>query len=218
MASRADVFLPRGVERATLAALLDSCDCSRLVGRRDYAILKVLCRLGLRSAEVAALRLDDVNWRAGLVVVRGKGKAVDMLPLPVDVGDAVASYLSWESLHRKTRTVFVRVRAPHGPLASSAISMVVYRACRRAGVAEIGAHRLRHSLATEMLNDGASLSEVAQALRHRSIRSTARYARVDRLSLRQVAAPWPTVRDRRPRPPRSSHLGSVARPWPGSEA
>ena len=154
MASRADVFLPRGVGRATLAALLGRCDRRCLTGRRDYAILMVLARLGLRAGEVAALSLDDVNWRAGVVVIRGKGKAVDTLPLPVDVGNALASYLSWEGLHRKTRTVFVRVRAPHGPLAPSTISMIVYRACRRAGVAEIGAHRLRHSLATQILKKG----------------------------------------------------------------
>jgi len=217
-ASRADVFLPRGVERATLAALLGSCDRGCQVGRRDYAILMVLTRLGLRAGEVAALSLDDVNWRAGVVVVRGKGKAVDTLPLPVDVGDALASYLSWEGLHRKTRTVFVRARAPHGSLAPSSVSMIVYRACRRAGVAEIGAHRLRHSLATEMLKQGASLSEVAQALRHRSIVTTARYARAGRVALRQVAAPWPAVAGRPPRPARSPGLGTVARPWPGSQA
>ena len=102
------------MDRATLAALFGSCDRSCLTGRRDYAVLLVLARLGLRAGEVAALGLDDVNWRAGVVVVRGKGNAVDTLPLPVDVGGALASYLSWEGLHRKSRTVFVRVRAPHG--------------------------------------------------------------------------------------------------------
>ena len=129
MASRAGVVLPRGVDRATLAALFGSCDRSCLTGRRDYAVLLVLARLGLRAGEVAALGLDDVNWRAGVVVVRGKGNAVDTLPLPVDVGGALASYLSWEGLHRKSRTVFVRVRAPHGSLAPSSVSMIVYRAC-----------------------------------------------------------------------------------------
>jgi integrase/recombinase XerD len=216
VASRADVFLPRGVDQATVAALLDSCDRNRLVGRRDYAVIMVLARLGLRSGEAARLGLDDVDWRAGLVVVHGKGRAVDTLPLPVDVGEAVASYLSWEGLQRKTRALFVRVRAPHGPLAPASVSMIVCRACRRAGVAEIGAHRLRHSLATEILRSGAPLSEVAQALRHRSIDTTARYARVDRVSLRRVAAVWPVLRDHRPRPPRVSTLGSVARRWPGS--
>ena len=217
-ASRADVFVPRGVERATVAALLGSCDRSCLTGRRDYAILMVLTRLGLRAGEVAALRLDDVNWRGGVVVVRGKGRAVDTLPLPVDVGAALVSYLSWEGLHRKARTVFVRARAPHGSLAPSSVSMIVCRACRRAGVAEISAHRLRHGLATEMLKEGASLSEVAQVLRHRSVVTTARYARADRASCRQVAAPWPAVPGRPPRPAQSPGLGTVARPWPGSQA
>ena len=212
VASRAGAFLPRGVGRATLAALFGSCDRSCLTGRRDYAILLVLARLGLRAGEVAALGLDDVNWRAGVVVVHGKGNAVDTLPLPVDVGDALASYLSWEGLHRKSRAVFVRVRAPHGSLAPSSVSMIVCRACRRAGVAEIGAHRLRHTLATEMLQQGAPLSEVAQALRHRSIVTTARYARADRVSVRQVAAPWPAMAGRRPRPAQSPGLGPVARP------
>jgi len=218
VASRAGAFLPRGVGRATLAALFGSCDRSCLTGRRDYAILLVLARLGLRAGEVAALGLDDVNWRAGVVVVHGKGNAVDTLPLPVDVGDALASYLSWEGLHRKSRAVFVRVRAPHGSLAPSSVSMIVCRACRRAGVAEIGAHRLRHTLATEMLQQGAPLSEVAQALRHRSIVTTARYARAGRVSVRQVAAPWPAMAGRRPRPAQSPGLGPVARPWPGSQA
>jgi integrase/recombinase XerD len=180
--------------------------------------LLVLARLGLGAGEVAALGLDDVDWRAGVVVVRGKGNAVDTLPLPVDVGGALASYLSWEGLHRKSRTVFVRVRAPHGSLAPSSVSMIVCRACRRAGVAEICAHRLRHTLAAEMLQQGAPLSEVAQALRHRSVVTTARYARADRVSLRQVASPWPAVAGRRARPLQSPGLGPVARPWPGSDA
>lgn len=217
-ASRADVFVPRGIGRAAVAALLGSCDPDCLAGRRDYAILVLLARLGLRAGEVAALRLDDVDWRAGVIAVRGKGRAADTLPLPVDVGEALASYLSSEGLHRKTRAVFVRVRAPHGSLAPSSVSMIVCRACRRAGIAEISAHRLRHSLATEMLKEGAPLSEVAQALRHRSVVTTARYARADRVSLRRVAAPWPAVPRRLPRRVQPPGLGLAARPWPGRQA
>ena len=216
--SRADVYLPRGVDRVTVDALLASCDRGRLVGARDYAVLLVLSRLGLRAGEVAGLSLDDVNWRSGIVVVRGKGRAVDTLPVPVDVGAALSVYLSWEGLHRKSRTLFVRVRAPHGPLAAGTVTMIVYRACRRAGIDEIGAHRLRHSVATAILQAGAPLSEVAQLLRHRSIRSTARYAKVDRIALGKVAAAWPTVGERRQPPWSSPQVGSLARPWPENQA
>lgn len=213
--NRSEVYLPRGVDQATIDALLASCDRGRLVGERDHAVLVVLTRLGLRAGEVSRLSLDDVDWRSGIVVVRGKGRTIDTLPLPVDVGAALSSYLSWVGLHRKGRTLFVRVRAPHGPLAPSTVTMIVYRACERVGIDRVGAHRLRHGVATAVLQAGAPLSEVAQLLRHRSIRTTARYAKVDRVALGKVAAPWPAV-EVQPPPPLRPQVEALVRPWPQS--
>jgi integrase len=185
-----DRTLPKGLERAALAKLLASCDRRRTVGRRDYAILLLLARLGLRAGEVATLRLDDVDWRGGEILVRGKGGRYDRLPLPTDVGQALVSYL-----HRRPRggdrALFLRVVAPAGAIRSSAVSGIVRGACARAGLPSVGAHRLRHTAATEMLKAGASLAEIGQVLRHREERTTAIYAKVDRASLRTLARPWP---------------------------
>jgi integrase/recombinase XerD len=185
-----DRSLPRGLEPATVAKLLRSCDRRRTVGRRDYALLILMVRLGLRVGEVAALRLDDIDWRAGEILVWGKGNREDRLPVPVDVGDALVGYLR----RRQTidcRQVFLRARAPSGPMSAGAIKAVVRGACVRAGVAPVGAHRLRHTAATQMLRAGASLPEIAQVLRHRKLETTAIYAKVDREALRQLARPWP---------------------------
>lgn len=184
--------LPRGLAPGDVDALLGSCDRRRPKGRRDYAILVLLIRLGLRSAEVAALRLDDMDWRSGEIVIRGKGGHHERLPLPADVGAAVADYLHRgrpESLHRD---LFLRVRAPINGLARAGVASVVHTACRDAGITVVGPHRLRHTAATEMLRAGATLPEVAQVLRHHSGATTAIYAKVDHLSLRQLALPWPT--------------------------
>lgn len=183
--------LPRGLGSAQVAALLASCDRRRAIGRRDYAILVLLARLGLRAAEVSALRLDDIDWRTGVIVVRGKGRTEEQLPLPSDVGAAVAAYLRRGRPRRPEREVFLRVIAPMRGLAPQGVSEVVRAASERAGLGSFGAHRLRHTAGTEMLRAGASLSEVAQVLRHRSVASTVIYAKVDHLALRELAMPWP---------------------------
>jgi integrase/recombinase XerD len=183
--------LPRGISPADAAALLSSCDRRRSDGRRDHAVLVMLLRLGLRASEVAGLTLDDIDWRAGEIVVRGKGHREDRLPVPVDVGEAVAGYLARGRPRTTRRELFLRTLAPVGPLGRSGVSSIVRRACRRAGIPAVGAHRLRHSLACEMVAARVPLSEIGQVLRHRSIISTAIYARVDLDALREIALPWP---------------------------
>jgi integrase/recombinase XerD len=185
-----DRSLPRGLEPAAVKKLLAGCDRRTLVGRRDYAILLVMARLGLRALEVAALSFDDLDWRAGEIVVHGKGGQEDRLPLPVDVGQALVSYLRRRP-QTDCRTVFLRVRAPAGPLPVTGVKHVVSGASVRAGLAAVGAHRLRHTAATGMLRAGASLPEIAQVLRHRQLETTAIYAKVDRRALRALALPWP---------------------------
>ena len=184
-------FLPRGIEDEHVRRLLRSCDCSRPVGRRDYAILVVLARLGLRAGEVAALRLEDLDWRRGEVLVRGKGDRHERLPLPVDVGGAIVDYLQHGRPCCDQRSVFLRVRAPLRGLAAKGVAAVVHDACVRAGMAPIGAHRLRHTAATAMLRAGSSLPEVAAVLRHRRLASSAIYAKVDRATLLSLVRPWP---------------------------
>jgi integrase/recombinase XerD len=186
-----DRTLPRGLEPAAVRRLLASCDRRTLVGRRDYAILLLLARLGLRAGEVAGLQLEDVDWRAGELLVRGKGSRQDLLPLPVDVGEALASYLRRRP-RCECRALFLRVTAPLQGLNRSTVGWVVRAACDRAGLARVGAHRLRHTAATEMLRRGASLAEIGQVLRHREQRTTAIYAKVDREALRALARPWPS--------------------------
>jgi len=183
--------LPRGITKADARALLDSCDRRSALGRRDYAMLVTLLRLGLRAGEVARLRLDDIDWRAGELVVRGKGARQDRLPMPAQVGRAVACYLRRGRPASCRREVFLRARAPFGPIAAGTVSSTVRRACRRAGVAEVGAHRLRHTVACEMVAAGVPLTEIAQVLRHHSLQTTALYGRVDLDRLRALAAPWP---------------------------
>lgn len=183
--------LPRGLAPREVTALLASCDRRRAIGRRDYAILVLLARLGLRAAEVAALRLDDIGWRAGEIVVRGKGHTEERLPLPSDVGAAMAAYLRRGRPRRPEREVFLRMNAPLRGLTPEGVSEVVRAASERAGLGSFGSHRLRHTAGTEMLRAGASLSEVAQVLRHRSVATTAIYAKVDHRALRELAVPWP---------------------------
>ncbi|MGH9223854.1 MAG: tyrosine-type recombinase/integrase, partial [Acidimicrobiales bacterium] len=183
--------LPPTMARAEVDALVESCDSSTAAGRRDRAILVLLARLGLRSGEVAALRLGDVDWRAGEVLVRGKARRRDRLPLPVEVGEAMAAYLVDGRPPCGHPQLILTVYAPARPIHPSSITNVVYRACRRAGLALVGGHRLRHALATEMLHHGGNLLEIAQVLRQSDLGTTAGYAKVDRAALRAVAQPWP---------------------------
>ena len=183
--------LPVTFGPAEVARLLGSCDRRSSFGRRDYAVLVVLSRLGLRAGEVAALELADIDWRVGEVVVRGKGRRAERLPLPADVGEALAGWLRRGRPRCEATAVFTRVRAPHRRLTSRGVSNIVRAACVRAGLPAVHAHRLRHTAATEMLRAGASLPEVGQVLRHASVLSTAIYAKVDRDRLRTLALPWP---------------------------
>ncbi len=183
--------LVKALDARSLARLLSSCDRRRRVGRRDFAILTLLSRLGLRAGEVAALRLSDVDWRTGEVLVRGKGSRQECLPLPVDVGEALAGWLSRGRPRCESEFLFTRVRAPHGGISAGGVSQVVRHASQRAALPVVGAHRLRHTAATEMLRAGGSLTEVGQVLRHRSPDVTSIYAKVDRLALAAVVSPWP---------------------------
>ena len=173
-----------------VARLLASCDRRTSAGRRDYAILTILARLGLRSAEVAALSVDDVHWQAGEVVVSSKGGQRDRLPLPVDVGRALAAYCRRGRRRGGDRHLFLQVRAPYRGLVPSAVSGVVMRACQRAGLPPVGAHRLRHAAATALRHAGVPLAEINQLLRHRHLVTTARYAHEDLDALAEVACPW----------------------------
>ncbi|MDA8300349.1 MAG: tyrosine-type recombinase/integrase [Actinomycetota bacterium] len=191
MTGRRRSSLPRGVTASQAAALVRSCDRRTAMGRRDYAVILVLSRLGLRASEVAALTLDDVDWRAGDVVVHGKASSVERLPLPADVGEALAAYLARGRPRSPRREVFLRLEAPVAGLGRGGISFIVRRACRRAGIAPFGAHRLRHGLACQMVAAGVPVPQIGAVLRHRSVISTANYARVDIERLRVVALPWP---------------------------
>ena len=183
---------PMGIDRRAADALLRSCDRRRSIGRRDYAILLVLLRLGLRAGEVGGLCLQDFDWRAGEVTVHGKGGRVHRLPLPTDVGEAIVAYLRRGRPNGAARReAFLRVVAPTGPLGTNGISRVVRCACSRAGVPMVRAHRLRHTLACQMVEVGVALPEIALVLRHSSLSSSVEYARVDIQALRAVAQPWP---------------------------
>jgi integrase/recombinase XerD len=183
--------LPRALEAEQVQRLLESCDRSTAMGSRDFAILMLLSGLGLRSCEVAALCLDDIDWRAGELTIRGKGRRTERLPLRHDVGVALVSYLRAGRGCSPCRDVFLRVQAPHGAISPPGVRSVVHGACDRAGMARVGAHRLRHTLATELLRTGVGLEQIAQVLRHSSVATTAIYAKVDRVGLRTLARPWP---------------------------
>ena len=184
--------LPKALDGDQVTALLASCDPATRTGRRDLAILTLLARLGLRAGEVAALRLDDIDWRLGEITVRGKGNRHDRLPLPADAGQRIVAYLQdGRPGTAQGRTVFVRAQAPYRALTSNAVTTVVAYAGKRAGLGVIGAHRLRHSAATAMLRSGGSLTEIGQTLRHARPLTTAIYAKVDVEALRQLARPWP---------------------------
>ena len=189
--------------RTTLPSVLSASDARRLVtgcdpgtprGRRDAAIVLVLLRLGLRSSEVARLTLDDIDWRAGEMTIQGKGGHNDRLPLPVEVGEAIAAYLRGGRPPSSNRSVFLTVTAPIRSLSCDGVGSLVYRACARAGVARVGPHALRRTLATETLRAGAPMSEVAQLLRHVDQATSSIYAAADVAAVAALAQPWPEVR------------------------
>ena len=184
--------LPRAVSPAAVAALAAGCDVDTPAGLRDRAIIVLLARLGLRAGEVAALELEDLDWRSGELSVRTQKVARrDRLPLPVDVGEALVAYLRHGRPASTCRQVFLRLNAPITGLTGPAVTGVVYRACDRCGLPRAGAHRLRHSAATAMLAGGASLTEIGQVLRHARQDTTAIYAKVDQATLRRLVRPWP---------------------------
>lgn len=184
--------LPRGLRPAQVEAMLASCDRTSVAGLRDFAMLTLLARVGLRAGEVAGLGLDDIDWRSGELAVAGKGGRRDRLPLPSDVGEAIVAYLRHarppDALDRR---VFIRVRAPHHGLTTTGVTQAVAAAAHRAGLGTVYAHRLRHSAATSMLAAGASLTEIGQVLRHRGPLTTSIYAKADTAALRTLARPWP---------------------------
>jgi site-specific recombinase XerD len=188
------VGIPKGISSPHIDRVLASCDRQTVGGRRDYAILLLLIRLGLRGGEIVRLKLDDVDWHIGSISVRGKGQSYSQLPLPTDVGEAIADYLRNGRPQHESRSLFLTERAPVDRFTDQqAIGSVVRRAIARAGIdtPRKGAHQFRHALATSMLDRGASLSEIGEILRHRLPSTTAIYAKVDLSALRDLALPWP---------------------------
>jgi integrase/recombinase XerD len=205
--------LPKGITPEKAQALLASCDRPQhapgwprndrssgarrrldtppAASRRDRAILLLLLRLGLRAVEVARLQLDDVDWRRGEVMIRGKSRRDERLPLPTDVGEAIVAYLRQDRPSVAGRSLFMNVRVPYSPMTAQAVKDAVRTAAGRAGLSEVSAHRLRHTAAANMLHARAPLTEIGQVLRHRSPATTAIYAKVDRGRLRELAAAWP---------------------------
>lgn len=187
--------VPKYLRPAEVEQVVHACKRNTAAARRDRAIILLLARLGLRASEVIALELDDIDWRAGVLTVRGKGGYHDRLPLPADVGEAIAVYLHKARPRCAARRVFIRCKAPHRGFAHpSSLSTIVCRALNRAGLQPSlkGAHLLRHSLATGMLRSGTSLDEIGEILRHRTPNTTEIYAKVDINGLRALALPWPT--------------------------
>jgi integrase len=183
--------IPVGADEQAVTALLASCDRSTAAGRRDLAVLLLMARLGLRAVEVARLRLDDIDWRGGELTIRGKGGRIDKMPLPPDIGAALADWLRNGRRPTALREVFTRTIGPDAPMKRQSIVMVPRRASLRAGIAVVGAHRLRHRVACRILAGGGSLAEVAELLRHNDHASSAIYAKVDLAALAAVVRPWP---------------------------
>jgi integrase/recombinase XerD len=197
VAQRWDARLPRYLSPDQIEALLASIRSNPKHGQRDYAMLLIMARLGLRAPEVIAVQLDDIDWRVGELLVRGKGKRHDRLPVPPDVGEALAAYIQHERVSA-SRALFVALRAPNGPFQSSeVINDILKGAFAATGVKPtspyVGSHVLRHSLATNMVRKGASLAEVGDMLRHRTRKSTMIYAKLDIDGLRSIAQPWPVA-------------------------
>jgi len=186
--------LPQFLQPAEVEKLLRSCDRKTATGRRDYALLLLLARLGLRAGEVVHLTLESINWAAGEVLIHGKSAREDRLPLPPDVGRALATYIRRDRPACSSRRVFIRMKAPRQGFANSvAVCTILKRALRRAELhpQKMGAHLLRRSLATKMLRRGASLAQIGEVLRHQLAQTTEIYAKVDLAALRPLAQPWP---------------------------
>ena len=186
--------IPRGISADHVRQLLASIDRRTALGRRDYAVLLLLARLGLRSSEVALLELDDIDWKAGRLYVHSKGAQRLELPLPTEVGKAIVAYLRDGRPLSTSRRVFLRAKAPiRGLQGASGVGSIVRHSLKRAGInaPTTGAHQFRHGLATEMLRQGASLGEIGELLGHRHPQTTKIYAKVDLDALRTLALPWP---------------------------
>ena len=186
--------IPRAINAEHVHAVLDGCARDTAIGRRDYAILLLLARLGLRAGEIVSLSLDSIDWEAGVISICGKGAQTASLPLPAEVGEAIADYLRHGRPSSNSRKLFLRALAPlRGLGAAQTVTTIVGAALQRAGVdaPHRGAHQFRHALAVDMLRQGAALTEIASVLRHRRIKTTGIYAKVDFTALRPLSARWP---------------------------
>ena len=197
IAQRYGSTLPRHLTSEQVETLIAAVQADTAFGRRNYAMMLLMARLGLRAAEVIAIQIDDIDWRAGELLIRGKGQLHDRLPLPKDVGEALTSYIQQDRVST-SRALFVWHRVPHLPFTDSqVISEVLKKAFERTGLKPptryVGSHILRHSLATDMVRRGASLAEIGEVLRHRARRSTMIYAKLDVEGLRSVAQDWPAA-------------------------
>jgi site-specific recombinase XerD len=187
--------LPRYLPAGDVDRILDSCDERTAVGLRDHAVLLLLARLGLRQGDIRNMRLGDLDWKQGAVRVSGKGRVEARLPLTQEVGEGILRYLRFGRPPAQSDRLFVRMLAPWAPLGTGSVSTLVASAIDRAGIVSKfrGAHVLRHSAATQMLRQGATLQQIAVVLRHRYLDTTAHYAKVDVQRLREIALPWPEV-------------------------
>jgi integrase/recombinase XerD len=197
VAQRYGSMLPRYLTPEQVETVIAGVKADTALGRRNYAMVLLMARLGLRAAEVVAIRIDDIDWRAGELLIRGKGQLHDRLPLPKEVGESLVKYIQQDRT-TTSRVLFVSHRAPHKPFADSqVISEVLKNAFEQTGLNPptryVGSHILRHSLATNMIRRGASLAEVGEVLRHRSRRSTMIYTKLDVTALRSVAQNWPVA-------------------------
>jgi integrase/recombinase XerD len=194
VANWATISIPRAIPRDQVKKVLACCDRQTRMGQRDYAVLLILARLGLRAGEIVSMQLEDIDWNTGCLTVHGKGSNLEQMPMPADVGKAIAVYLRKGRPKSSSRAVFLTTVGPiRGLVGPSAISNIVSRALKRAGIdtKRKGAHQFRHGLATELLKAGASLPQIAELLRHRTVQCTKMYATVDFPSLRPLAMPWP---------------------------
>lgn len=186
--------LPQPLAADEAASLLAAVNRTTSTGKRDYAVVLLLLRMGLRRSEIAVMRLEDIDWVTGVLAVHGKGGRISTLPLPVDVGAALVDYLREARPPRlEAREVFIRVLAPYRGLTPCGVTCIVARLAEKAGIGTIYAHRLRHTAGSNVLNAGASMEEVAQFLRHTNIETSVIYAKTDMTRLAGLARPWPVA-------------------------